>query len=309
MKCVLCKYSAPQCTCPLTDFRESNRITEAYIELYSEIASKDTYHSLQTAQELDIKAREDFNRISNFAKKIGKPLNLVRVLEVGPGLGHLSKLLIKEGYIYAATDIVPTYLLGMNCTKFLSNVEKLPKFEEKYDIVIACDVFEHVLNEADAIISVAQNLLKGGFLYVRSPYCEPLINYSQILGAPFPFVHLRTYTRRSLRNLMYSGGLSKVRTGLQARRMVSFARRSYLMKPEQFSRIREEIVRGYRSESSGLPKYKGLFRVWNFIEIKLFRLFIEVIKSKLATNLYSLIYYRKTEVWSVSFNVKDYWEK
>jgi 2-polyprenyl-3-methyl-5-hydroxy-6-metoxy-1,4-benzoquinol methylase len=285
----------------MPDFRISNSITDAYIQLYSEIAAEDIYHSMQSDELLSNKADEDFKRILKYAEFIKKKnKGNLKILEIGPGQGHLSKRLIEQGFDFTATDIVPHYLKDLKCKVFLSDVEKMPTFEEKFDVIIACDVFEHVLNEGDSALSVITNLKPGGFVYVRSPYDEPLINYSQQLGAPFPFVHLRTYTRKSLKNLMFAAGASKVVTGLQGLNMVTFARRCWVMPDQHWTRNRFEIGSGYNKDYQ-VPVYSRSYQAWVRLEKILYRIVFEKFNLIPFQYIYKRFYFRNIEVWAIAF--------
>ncbi len=251
--CNCCKLRSAQCLCQVPDFTRTSHegIFNAYKSLYEEIAASDQKVSLQSQESLLEKAREDFERIRKFKKKHFKDIDNqeFRVLEIGPGLGHLGNLIQEEGYSYCATDIVVNYLMAFPNSSFMANVEHLPAFEFKFNLVIACDVFEHVLNEGDAILSVSNSLIKNGAVYIRSPYLETSINYATNLGAPYPFIHLRTYTKTLLRNLVASAGLDVKELHLGDVVMVSHTRRNLLLRKSNFEKLRKDLSYAYSSEN------------------------------------------------------------
>ena len=222
-----------KCECMVPDLRQFNvssrKIHDSYVELYHQIATEDLHSAIQSTDSLEEKARADFQNFAPYLFKLKASLKgkSVRVLEVGPGSGHLARLLQVEGIDYFATDIVPSYLEKLGFPSFLANVELLPAFDSLFDCIILCDVMEHVMNEGDAWLSIYRCLTKNGFIYVRSPFNEPLINYATQLGGNYPFVHLRTYNNSTIRNGARSVGFIKIKVGKNPAKEYSFASRSF----------------------------------------------------------------------------------
>lgn len=241
--CNNCGKTLKDCKCEISDFltNSSNEVMDAYVKIYSEIAEIDSMHALQDSLVLEKKAIADLKIISKYVR-VGS-----RVLEVGPGLGHLAKLLHGEGVAYFSTDVTPTYLKFLKGKKFLSNIERLPKFENNFDVVIACDVFEHVLNEGDAAISVYSALKNNGVFFIRTPYKEPLINYATNIGSPFPFVHLRTYDKSSLKQLLFSAGFRKLEFYKRCDSATGFSRRTPFVKAKM-RRLKMELASSFGAQ-------------------------------------------------------------
>jgi len=162
---------------------------EWYVSNYREIALADIGEAMQNREFLGQKAQTDLSRMGN--------VRGLRVLEVGPGLGDLSRALVSAGAEVDACDIIDVYLKDLapdlSGRTFVADVENLG-IEAHYDLIILCDVLEHVLRPQDALLSVFHALKPGGRLYVRVPSFEPLLQYSRLLGCPWQAVHLRTYT-------------------------------------------------------------------------------------------------------------------
>lgn len=160
-----------------------------YVENYRAIAERDLSDSLQDETQLARKASDDARRLGSVAG--------LRVLEVGPGQGHLARLLTRAGARVDLVDVVETYLKrlapAVSGQVFVENVEQL-SMNRSYDWVILADVLEHVLNPGDALLSAWSVLRPGGKIYLRSPSYESLVRYSRRLGCPWEAVHLRTYT-------------------------------------------------------------------------------------------------------------------
>jgi SAM-dependent methyltransferase len=90
-------------------------------------------------------------------------------------------------------------------TLALANAENLP-FADAFDVVIASELLEHVLNVGDLLVSLHRALADRGRLFVRVPYREDLRQYARQNGCPYPFVHLRTFTRDSLVDMLRRAG-------------------------------------------------------------------------------------------------------
>lgn len=180
-------------------------LDRAYAANYREIATLDTQEgrpAFQSATDLANRARADARRIGD--------VNGLQVLEVGPGWGDLALRLEDAGARVSLLDLVPEYLLllkdRISGDAFLGDVQDFC-VPQKFDIVILCDVLEHVFRPADALICVTEVLKPGGKIYVRSPSYEANAHYSLRLGYGHELVHLRTYTRELLRNDLAAVGL------------------------------------------------------------------------------------------------------
>lgn len=174
-----------------------------YLKCYERIAAEDLESSLQDLEFLAKKASADFKRLGN--------LTGARVLEIGPGHGHLAKLISASCGQMDITDVVGTYLdplrTNVSGKAFVADAQEL-EIDEEYDLVVMCDVLEHVFRPADVLLGVFRALRPGGRLYVRVPSFEPSLGYSRTLGCPWEYAHLRTYTPHllglELRNIGFS---------------------------------------------------------------------------------------------------------
>jgi SAM-dependent methyltransferase len=173
---------------------------------YVSIAEHDLANPIQNQIQLNELTKRDL-------RAIGSVSNL-RVLEVGPGLGHLTNLLIDSGATVYVADIVDNYLNHIQldaCNKAVFDIQDSDGVPESwfasFDLIVMTDVLEHLTHPQDALL-VTKSLLKaGGKLYVRVPAHESLISYSMELGCPHALVHLRTYDKTSLRRELTSAGL------------------------------------------------------------------------------------------------------
>jgi 2-polyprenyl-3-methyl-5-hydroxy-6-metoxy-1,4-benzoquinol methylase len=294
MKCNQCGKEPSNCDCAITDLLEEDPITSVYKTLYEKIALTDMSHSMQPIDELRKKSLLDY---SNIKKQLRKKIpSDTRILEIGPGQGHLAKLLLTDGYILSVMDVVPDYIQTIPCKRFLANVESLPEFDEKFDCIVLCDVLEHVLNEGDAILRVYNNLNCNGILYIRSPLNEPLINYAQILGAPFRFVHLRSYSKKSIKELLASVGAKNLRIKTQGRQKVSFARRKWLSNKNHFRNVRLAAERQYREVEIDLQSNNLIYKIIMKLEYKSMRIIETFLNVNFLKSFHEFVFFKNTEV-------------
>ncbi len=138
----------------------------------------------------------------------------IKVLEVGSGTGQNLHLLrrnpdlssrIREvvGYDIEYTDEkVP--LLASGDSDYLVN-SLAPVASDKFHLLVAMDVIEHIPDEKAEISKWSQNLRKDGYFFVAVPALPALWSYhDEFLG------HQRRYTKTSLDKLMVSLGYKRV---------------------------------------------------------------------------------------------------
>ncbi|MBV8889989.1 MAG: class I SAM-dependent methyltransferase [Alphaproteobacteria bacterium] len=157
------------------------------------------------------------NLSANFCEAIELPPR-AEICDIGSGKGFLVRRLLARGAAHVtAVDISLPYLARMvgepGVSPVLANAESLP-FVEHFDVIVATDVLEHVLNVGSFLYSANRALRPGGFFYVRVPYRENLLSYSPHLGCPYRFVHLRTYDRPLLRQALEEAGFAVERMWL-----------------------------------------------------------------------------------------------
>ncbi len=133
-----------------------------------------------------------------------------RVCDVGIGKGILFEKLRKSDVAsLVGIDISMPYL-----TRFaglpgelvvLANAENLP-FRDSFDLVIATDILEHVLNVGDFMISLRDALAGRGRLVLRVPYKDNMLQYARLNGCDYDMVHLRNFTEGNFRHLLRHTG-------------------------------------------------------------------------------------------------------
>lgn len=180
------------------------KLDECYIDNYAFIAKRDLASPIQHEMYLRTKSLADLNNIGD--------VHGLEVLEVGPGYGHLAKELARAGARVTILDVIPDYLDLLEDEKdikaILGDASKLG-VRNSFDIVILCDVLEHVFRPSDVLFWAYKALKATGKIYVRVPSHEANLSYSPFYGCPFELVHLRTYTKDLLLREILSAGFSK----------------------------------------------------------------------------------------------------
>ena len=123
------------------------------------------------------------------------------ILDVGVGLGRLLSKFprlrrygidISRGYLKEAQE------KGIEVCYSL--IEDMPYKEETFDVIVATDVLEHVIDLNSSCARILSVLKKGGLLIVRVPNREYLGQYL-LPENPYKYVHLRNFDEDALRIL------------------------------------------------------------------------------------------------------------
>lgn len=138
------------------------------------------------------------------------------VLEVGSGIGNLTKLFLQYQYTITASDLREEYcnILEKEFGGQLAGVElldlaekelavKKPALLERFDTVVALNVVEHI-EQCDLAVSNCSKMLRpGGQLVILVPAYQTLYNsFDEELG------HYKRYSARALRKLVTSQGFT-----------------------------------------------------------------------------------------------------
>jgi 2-polyprenyl-3-methyl-5-hydroxy-6-metoxy-1,4-benzoquinol methylase len=184
----------------------------AYAENYDRIAEDDLSQSIQPVRYLEVQADTLCSYLGNLAG--------LDVCELGVGRGLvLDRLLASDAKTVTGVDVSLPYLTryvgaasesGERLRLAVANAELLP-YAEAFDLVVASEILEHVLNAGDFLISLHRSLRRGARTLVRVPYKEDLRQYARQNGCEYQFVHLRTFTRDSLESMMRDAGFKPVR--------------------------------------------------------------------------------------------------
>src|SRR5262245_6674874 len=146
-----------------------------------------------------------------------------RVLEIGSGVGNLTRKLIPRVH-YVASDINPLYLQTLKAlagerpymqTAYcdVTETSSFPRIQEDYDTVICLNVIEHVQDDRGALRNIRSVLVDGGTAIILVPQGEwNFGTLDEVLG------HQRRYTKKSLEDLARDCGFS-VKTIVEFNRM------------------------------------------------------------------------------------------
>jgi SAM-dependent methyltransferase len=135
------------------------------------------------------------------------------VLEVGSGIGNLSRLIMRDAERVVLTDMETHYLEALR--RDLADGERVqvahfdlahePPPEvasRRFDGIVAVNVIEHLRDDRASVIRLARLLKPQGKLLIYVPACP--FAYGQIDDA---VGHYRRYTASSLTTLVQSAGL------------------------------------------------------------------------------------------------------
>jgi 2-polyprenyl-3-methyl-5-hydroxy-6-metoxy-1,4-benzoquinol methylase len=133
------------------------------------------------------------------------------IIEIGSGIGNISRFFIEKGYSIALSDVRENYcnLLkqnfnGYNNLQNIYNIDLIdPNFKQKfkflkgrYDTLFSLNVIEHIANDQFALENAKFLLKKGGNIIILVPAFQKLFN-----GFDVSLDHYKRYTKKSLSEL------------------------------------------------------------------------------------------------------------
>jgi len=147
---------------------------------------------------------------------LARPYLGKRVLEIGAGLGAMSRFLSVGVDYFAATDVSDDCLQAME-TRFVNspnihvyrhdvNDEADPGGDgEKFDSVVLVNVLEHIYDDEAALRRLSSQLVVGGHLIVYVPALKGLYgSWDRKIG------HLRRYSKPRMAQVAREAGLEVV---------------------------------------------------------------------------------------------------
>ena len=301
-RCTKCNFSVsldvPKCDCisGFPDLRPSESIGSNVELLYTKIASDDLETSMQPYEAKIERAAFDLARIER--ETLGK--SGLCILEIGPGDGLLSEKLSNRHDLFVA-DLTDRYISRLEFATggFIADVETLV-LENEFDGIVMCDVLEHVLNEGDALLSVLQALKPGGFLYLRCPGNEPLVAYARKVGSPYPFVHLRTYSRSALLRALETTGFESARSGAVRIAPTGYARRDFgirSLRAARSWRLLKDLERAHHG-MPGSHYERQVDRFFSEVETQWWKVGNRL-PGRLFSRLSQRVWYRPSEFFAV----------
>lgn len=127
---------------------------------------------------------------------INQMLKLIKyktVIDIGCGDGGLFNIVKKDAQ-YTGVDISPTQLKAFKelvstaknkPTLIKADVEKIPIKDNKFDVAIACDILEHVLDPIAVMSEVRRIVKKNGYIIIGIPN-ENLLELARLCAMRFP---------------------------------------------------------------------------------------------------------------------------
>ncbi len=137
--------------------------------------------------------RNIWGKKKQVVKEILDSIKYESVIDIGCGDGELFSL-IKKNSKYTGVDISPTQLKSfknsLNSTSNMpvlieADVSSLPLETNSFDVAIACDVLEHVIDPLVVINEIKRVVKKGGYVIIGIPN-ENLLEMVRLMTLRFP---------------------------------------------------------------------------------------------------------------------------
>ncbi len=256
MQCHACHWKGNKIEDILVALSNADREDKSfqdYMSSYNQLALDDLDNSIV-----------ERSYLSNQAVKMLSYFNGVcsSILEVGVGQGFLLRMLrnkYPDARITAVDISVPflTYVKSKTAVECLvANAENLP-FLEEFDLIVASDILEHVINPIDFLLSVNYSLKKNGVLILRVPYEDNMLQYSRLLGGLHKYAHLRNFSTRNLKIILQQAGFDIQRTHYDG--YYSYSRRR-LFRTGRFKDWFDKILNKYYPDENNvslIPNWLG----------------------------------------------------
>jgi SAM-dependent methyltransferase len=173
-----------------------------YIETYQEIA-RDHLAAMAPGVENPWIPGELWRELEDSTKSLIHEFALdgQRILDVGVGLGRTLKdftNLDRHGIDISVDYLKLAREAGIDA--IFSRIEDMPYRDDSFDIVVTCDVLEHVFDLHRCCAQIVRVLKPGGILIVRVPNRENLAAYLNP-ELPYETVHVRNFDEWSVRLL------------------------------------------------------------------------------------------------------------
>ena len=141
-----------------------------------------------------------------------------RLAEVGCGLGQLSYLIKQAGDEQTAFELSPE-ICKLIKEKLDINVVcgELSCSNESYDIIVAIDVFEHLLDPEQFLENCRDRLNENGVLVLQMPCYDETLTYAEMKEKKPKFEHLLVpeqhtflYSRVAIKGLLQKHGFNSI---------------------------------------------------------------------------------------------------
>lgn len=186
-----------------------------------------------------------------------------KVLEIGAGIGNMTRQICPRRKFYVATDLEPEYVESLK-KRFQhrpavstwrldgERAEDFGPFQSQLDTVICLNVLEHIRDDAGTLARIRTILQPGGRLILLVPNDPSAYGtLDEALG------HFRRYTREGLAELV-------VRSGYELEAMLKFNRVSL-----PGWKVTGQLLKSRRLSSSGMSVFDKFVWLWRIIDSKL----------------------------------------
>ncbi|MGQ0631423.1 MAG: class I SAM-dependent methyltransferase [Sporichthyaceae bacterium] len=147
-----------------------------------------------------------------------------RVLELGAASGHMTKAMVAQNCRVTAVEYEAESAMHLKevaeavIVGDLNDVETVPSLPGPYDVILAGDVLEHLLDPKRVLLQLVDKLEPGGRIVVSLPHVAHVDLRLALLQGRFDYgpwglldeTHIRFFTLKTLRELVQSAGLSIV---------------------------------------------------------------------------------------------------
>lgn len=173
-------------------------------------------HSLVDARKLD----DPYSSHSLIYRRLRKmKLTHDKVLDLGFGCAGIAAAITQHGAVLDGVDRDPVAiaesgpLFRRTFQHDINDLDNIP-FNEKYDIILAADILQFLVDPADILSRLKKYLVKGGMLVVALPNVVNVQPRLRILLGRFPLHHrgileeqaLHFYTLDSMKQLLVRAG-------------------------------------------------------------------------------------------------------
>jgi 2-polyprenyl-3-methyl-5-hydroxy-6-metoxy-1,4-benzoquinol methylase len=161
-------------------------------------------------------AISEAHRFNRWMYETIRPWCKGEILEVGSGIGNISRFFLEEGKQLTLSDLRENYIgylkeefSGQPALRAIINLDLVhPDFDQvyadqlgKYDTVFALNVVEHIENDRLALANIRKLLRQGGHCVILVPAYQTLYNrFDKELE------HYRRYTKSTLGAAMSDAG-------------------------------------------------------------------------------------------------------
>jgi len=156
------------------------------------------YEAGQTNDHFWFKAKKDL--ISVLMEKTCHGKKQLRILSIGVGTGDDLDILINYGGNYVVDiDEISLSVIDKNLCieKKVADACELPYADNFFDVVISCDVFEHIDNHTKAVSEVSRVLKDKGVLIFTVPAFQTLFSSHDVA-----LQHFRRYNKKTITSLL-----------------------------------------------------------------------------------------------------------